>query len=204
MKTKLLLLLLFSPLFPSYAQAIQIDEITPTAVNGGINVHLVVTTFNGAGYLSNSYTVTGHTIDLSVCYWFSPILPVFQMTNDFFIPVTGSGNYTINVSIVHSASTTVCDFFAPGPTGSASILATPDFESEKRNLTLFPNPTGGTATYTGEGIEVKNIQVFDQLGRMVKTTTEREIDFAGLGDGLYIVKMNTGTGAFTQKLIVKK
>ena len=204
MRTKLLFLLLFGPLFFSFGQAIQIDKITPTAVSGGVNVHLVVTTFNGAGYLSNSYTVAGNTIELSVCYWFSPLLPVFQMANDFFIPVTSSGNYTINVSIFHSASTTVCDFFAPGPTGSTTILATPDFDSQKRDLTLFPNPTSGKVEYLGNNTDVKNIQVFDHLGRLVKQIKNTAIDLTDLSEGMYLIKMETENASFTQKVVVKK
>jgi hypothetical protein len=76
MRTKLLLLLLLGQLTITNAQNIAIDQITPSVVDGGINVNLLVTTFNGAGYLSNSYEITGNTINITVCSWFSAILPV--------------------------------------------------------------------------------------------------------------------------------
>ena len=99
---KLLFLMFFCQVFTSNGQSIQIDQITPTAVNGGININLLVTTHNGAGYLSHSYTVIGNTINLTVCYWFNILQPVYQINNDFLISVPNDINYTINISIINS------------------------------------------------------------------------------------------------------
>lgn len=133
MRMRLFFLLIVFNFSSIYSQSIQINQITPSSVSGGINVNLLVTTFNGAGYLSNAYTVNGNTINLSVCYWFNVLQPVYQMSNDFFIPISNSSSYTINISIFHSLSTTVCDYFSAGPTATTNFLDVNNFEKAKEN-----------------------------------------------------------------------
>jgi len=207
MKTKLLLLFLLGQLTFTNAQNIAIDEITPSIVDGGINVNLLVTTFNGAGYLSNSYEITGNTINLSVCYWFSAILPVFQMSNDFFIPVTEAGLYTINVSIFHSTSTTTCDFFSAGPVGTVVVLSNNTFENVKKQPELFPNPTSGIIEINFEPNEINAIQIWDSMGRLVKEVhalPANRIDLSDLSEGLYWIKMATSSGNSVHKVMVQR
>ncbi len=207
MKTKLLLLFLLGQITLSNAQNIAIDQITPTIVDGGINVNLLVTTFNGAGYLSNSYEVTGNTINLSVCYWFSAILPVFQMSNDFFIPVTDGGLYTINVSIFHSASTTTCDFFSAGPIGTVVLLSNNTFENVKKQPELFPNPTSGIIEINFEPNEINAIQIWDSMGRLIKEIKERStnrINLSDLTNGIYWIKIATSSGNSVHKVIIQR
>lgn len=202
MKTKFLFLALWISLF-SYGQSIQINQITPTAVTGGMNINLLVTTFNGAGYLSTTHTVTGNTITLNVCYWFNITLPVYQMSNDFFIPLTNGGNYTINVNIFHSASATQCDFFANGPTATTNFLSNSAFETNDTSWQLFPNPTNGTVSFQGDSIDLKKVAVYDTTGRLVRTFYNREIDFSSFNEGIYLVKIETSDEIVTQKVVVK-
>ncbi|MBK8601415.1 MAG: T9SS type A sorting domain-containing protein [Flavobacterium sp.] len=207
MKTKLLLLFLLGQITLSNAQNIAIDQITPTIVDGGINVNLLVTTFNGAGYLSNSYEVTGNTINLSVCYWFSAILPVFQMSNDFFIPLTEGGLYTINVRIFHSASTTTCDFFSAGPIGTVVLLSNNTFENVKKQPELFPNPTSGIIEINFEPNEINAIQIWDSMGRLIKEIKERStnrINLSDLTNGIYWIKIATSSGNSVHKVIIQR
>ncbi len=203
MKTKFLFLALWISLF-SYGQSIQINQITPTAVTGGMNINLLVTTFNGAGYLSNTHTVTGNTITLNVCYWFNITLPVYQMSNDFFIPLTNGGNYTINVNIFHSASATQCDFFANGPTATTNFLSNSAFEISDTSWQLYPNPTSGTVSFQGDTIDLKKVAVYDTTGRLVRTFYNREIDFSSFNEGIYLVKIETSDEIVTQKVVVKR
>lgn len=207
MKTKLLLFLFLVQFQFSNGQNIQIDSITPTAVSGGINVNVLVTTFNGAGYLSHTYSVSGSTINLSVCYWFNMTLPVFQISTDFLIPVSNTTNYTINVSTMHSASASICDNFSPGPSGTVNYLSSDEFGLVKENFKLIPNPSNGLVTYLVSDIEVQQLTIFDQLGRLIQQrnqVTETEFDFSHLSEGIYIIQIDTEKGLFNQKLIIKK
>ena len=200
----LLLVLNYSSI---YSQSIQINQITPSSVSGGINVNLLVTTFNGAGYLSNSYTVNGNTINLSVCYWFNLLQPVYQMSNDFFIPISNSSNYTINISIFHSLSSTVCDYFSAGPTATTNFLDVNNFEKVKENYALFPNPTSGKIEFIGDQSMINKISIFDNIGRIIKSEDNiinNSLELNEFNDGIYFIKLETKSGNFTQKIILKK
>ncbi len=200
----LLLVLNYSSI---YSQSIQINQITPSSVSGGINVNLLVTTFNGAGYLSNSYTVNGNTINLSVCYWFNVLQPVYQMSNDFFIPISNSSNYTINISIFHSLSSTVCDYFSAGPTATTNFLDVNNFEKVKENYALFPNPTSGKIEFIGDQSMINKISIFDNIGRIIKSEDNiinNSLELNEFNDGIYFIKLETKSGNFTQKIILKK
>jgi hypothetical protein len=206
MRTKLLLLLLLGQLTITNAQNIAIDQITPSVVDGGINVNLLVTTFNGAGYLSNSYEINGNTINLSVCYWFSQILPVFQMSNDFFIPISESGLYTINVSIFHSTSATTCDFFSAGPVGTAVLLSNNTFDNLTKQPTLFPNPTNGIIEIDLDKNEINTLQIWDSMGRLIQeiqAPSTNRIDLSNLTNGMYWIKIVTPAGNSVHKVIVR-
>jgi hypothetical protein len=207
MKMRLFFLLLVLNFSSSYSQSIQINQITPSSVSGGINVNLLVTTYNGAGYLSNAYTIIGNTINLSVCYWFNVLQPVYQMSNDFFIPIANSASYTINVSVFHSVSSTVCDYFLAGPTSTVNFLDVTSFEKYPENFALFPNPTTGIIEFNYDKSLINKISVFDNLGRMItseENVIKNSFDLNGLNDGIYFIKLETKNGNFTQKIILKK
>jgi hypothetical protein len=207
MKIRLFFLLLVLNFSSSYSQSIQINQITPSNISGGINVNLLVTTYNGAGYLSNTYTINGNTINLSVCYWFNVLQPVYQMSNDFFIPITNSANYTINVSVFHSASPTVCDYFSVGPTATVNFLEVNSFEKVPENFTLFPNPTTGKIEFDGDQSLINKFVIFDYLGRIIKNEENiknNSIELNEFNDGIYFIKLETKNGNFTQKIILKK
>ena len=204
---RLLFLLLILNFSSSYSQSIQINKITPTSVSGGINVNLLVTTYNGAGYLSNDYTIIGNTINLSVCYWFNVLQPVYQMSNDFFIPIANSASYTINVSIFHSMSSTVCDYFSVGPTSAVNFLDVTSFEKFPEKFALFPNPTTGKIEFNCDQTFINKFSVFDNLGRMIKSeenSIKNSFDLSGFNDGIYFINFETKNGNFTQKIILNK
>lgn len=207
MKTKLLLLFLLGQLTLSNAQNIAIDQITPSNVDGGINVNLLVTTFNGAGYLSHSYEITGNNIDISVCYWFSNILPVFQMSNDFFIPITEAGLYNINVSIFHSTSTTTCDFFSAGSVANVVLLSNNTFQNQQKKPILFPNPTRGIIEIDVDDNEINTLQIWDSMGRLIKEIKElstNHINLSDLNNGMYWIKIVTPSGNSVHKAMVQR
>jgi len=209
MKKLLLLSIMFCGILNSYCQNIVITQLSATSLTEGINVNVKTISGTGSGYLSNTYTVTGNVIDLSVCYWFNNTLPVLEFDNDFLIPLTATGNYTINVLIILSTSDITCDNYATTDNGSISLdyLSTTSFEKMKDNFTLFPNPTNGKVEYKGNAFQINQMEIFDNVGRLVqriKNISESSLDLSALNDGLYIVKALTQNGMLTQKLVVKK
>lgn len=188
-------------------QSIQINQITPTDVNGGININVLVTTYNGAGYLSHTYTVTGNTINLEVCYWFNITLPVYQISTDFLIPVSNTQNYTINLSTFNSSSNTVCNFYSTGPIASSQFLDVEKFENENNSFIVFPNPSDGVFKIKENYYSIKQINVYDFMGRIVKEINNfktNQIDLSILNNGVYHLKIESDFGTSFQKVILSK
>jgi hypothetical protein len=207
MKTKLLFLLFFVQLSIVNGQSIQINQIMTTPVNDGINVNLLVTSSSGAGYLSHSYTVVGNTINLDVCYWFNSLSVISQISKDFLITVPNDINYVINISTFNSSSSTVCDYFSVGPTASINYLETENYELQNSKYSIYPNPSKGIIELKGVDSLVKQIKIYDNLGRLIKLFNGdgiSNIDLFELNDGIYYVYVETETGNWKKKLIIKK
>jgi hypothetical protein len=188
------------------AQCIDINQITPTQVDGGINVNLSLTTCSGASYLNHSYTITENTVDLSICYLINPLQIVINFNEDYFIPVVNSGNYTINVSIFYSLSETVCDYFMNGPTETVNFLSNNNFENATGNLELFPNPTMGKVELKNNQA-IKRVEIFNNVGRLIKIIKDipnSQIDLSEFDDGLYLLKVESQEGSQIKKLIIRK
>ena len=80
-------------------------------------------------------------------------------------------------------------------------------ETETANVTLFPNPTHGMVTIlSGDGLQ--RIAVYNVLGQQAKTVLldgENKCTFStsGFAPGVYVVKVVTGKGVVTQRLIIE-
>jgi len=80
------------------------------------------------------------------------------------------------------------------------------------SINVFPNPTKGMFTVSLGGIaaQATQVMVYDMQGRLVKEATlqsnvgtmSTEIDLASNGNGVYIVKLMSGSQTSTHKLIV--
>jgi hypothetical protein len=209
MKKLLLILFMFGTILNSYCQNILITQLSATSVTGGVNVNVKTVSGTGSGYLSNTYTVTGNVIDLSVCYWFDNTLPILHFDNDFLIPLTTTGNYIVNVHIKLSTSQVTCDNFTTTDNGTTSVsyLSTNNFEKIKDDYTLFPNPTNGKVEFKGNELTINQIDIFDNVSRLVKQIngiSENSLDLNELKDGIYFVKIQTENGNLNQKIIIKK
>jgi hypothetical protein len=203
---KLLLasIILFS-VASTYGQSIQITDMSAMAVIGGMNVNVKTISFNGAGYLSYSYVITGTTVDLSVCYYFNLLLPILTFDNDFFIPITEAGNYTVNVTVYNSSSTETCDYFSIGGSESTTVLSLPGIQAGQSQFILYPNPTTGTAEMASDVARVDALSVYDTTGKLViqLVNNVRGIDLSNLSNGVYLVKMTVDDQSFVQQIVKK-
>jgi hypothetical protein len=205
MKKSLLLSVSLFFMATIYGQSIQITDMSAAAVTGGMNVNVKTMSFNGAGYLSHSYVITGNTVDLSVCYYFNLTLPVLTFDNDFFVPVTEPGNYTVNVTVYNSSSSENCDYFSVGGTASTTVLSLPDAQPDQSRSALYPNPTTGIAEMASDVTGVDALQVYDISGKSVihLTNNVRSIDLSHLDNGVYLVKMTVNGKSFTRQIVKK-
>lgn len=90
------------------------------------------------------------------------------------------------------------------------VLSTPanDFKS---SINISPNPTTRIIYINNSTSEtIKNIQVYDVIGKLVKTipmqtsTLKTQIDLQGLNSGIYLIKLNSLKGSTSiKKLVIK-
>ena len=90
-------------------------------------------------------------------------------------------------------------FYRFGPNFSYPFVGLDN--AEEINLNVYPNPTTGIVTVDGEGI--KNVEVMDMSGRMVMNTNDRTVDMTNLSNGIYMMRISTEKGTFTQKIVKK-
>ena len=81
-------------------------------------------------------------------------------------------------------------------------------ESEVANIAVYPNPTDGKLQITSSELRIENVEIFDMVGRMVKTrfiASQQDgtttLDISNLPSGVYFVKIYTENGVVTQKII---
>jgi hypothetical protein len=74
-------------------------------------------------------------------------------------------------------------------------------EISENNVSLYPNPTNGILNIEGNG--EMTISVMNTLGQKVleiAATDNVTIDLSGFGSGIYMVRIETGTGVKTEKI----
>lgn len=88
-----------------------------------------------------------------------------------------------------------------------SVLSTKDYNLIEFNL--YPNPVTEKTFAIQAKESIKNVQIFDVLGKSVKVievserATQLNINVANLSKGIYFVKTETDAGIGTQKIILQ-
>ena len=93
-----------------------------------------------------------------------------------------------------------------GSTFADTSLSVSNLEID--GFALYPNPvTNNNLTITSNSAEVKNISIFNVLGKNVLSTSvagnKAEINTALLSSGIYIIKVQEGANTATSKLVIK-
>ncbi|MFA9392088.1 MAG: leucine-rich repeat protein [Prolixibacteraceae bacterium] len=78
--------------------------------------------------------------------------------------------------------------------------------NDSNKLQIYPNPTSGLLEISLNGVQEQNytIEVYNGIGQL-KLATEKvtKIDISSLSNGIYVIKVNTKTQSFQQKIIKK-
>jgi hypothetical protein len=72
---------------------------------------------------------------------------------------------------------------------------------ENFDFNIYPNPTTGIIKIDAE-FEIKNIKIFDILGKLIIETAEKEIDLSSYSKGIYLVKIETQDKIKTYKILL--
>ena len=96
----------------------------------------------------------------------------------------------------------------PFPIGTYANSTASVRNNSIEGFALYPNPvTNNNLTITSNSAEVKNISIFNVLGKNVLSTTvagnKAEINTALLSSGIYIIKVQEGANTATSKLVIK-
>jgi hypothetical protein len=92
-------------------------------------------------------------------------------------------------------------------TGTISAQSAKHTSDENESFSVYPNPaTGGKVFLSSKSSELKEIEIFDILGKKVMqttVTTNKEINISGLTPGIYIITVKEAEHIATRKLIIK-
>ena len=85
-----------------------------------------------------------------------------------------------------------------------SIIDTSDIEDYAVSCQIFPNPFNSTLSITTEKT-VKNIQIYDVFGRLVKnqpaSRTQIDLNLNGLNEGVYMLCLDFGDNISTHRIV---
>jgi hypothetical protein len=120
--------------------------------------------------------------------------PVGSGTSQNYI-ATANGSYAVIINENGCIDTSAC--VTIGAVGIDDIV--------KEDFNIYPNPVvGGTFTVTFDG-EIKNIELQDLQGRLIKvlySTSTGEVNVSDLARGKYFVRVTTGTDQVLVKSII--
>jgi Secretion system C-terminal sorting domain len=198
-------------------------RVDDTNFNIGLEVrtaNAANTTYTSASYATGTtyFIVVGYTFgdpatasDDTVNLWVNPVVNAAQTAATLTDSHTGTDLTAIDAFFLRQDSTTetpslLIDELRIGTTwadvtnGTLSVS-----QNEIAGLNVYPNPTTGIFYVETALNAVKNITVYDILGKQVlsTTTSSNEINAANLNSGLYIVKITEEGKTATKKLIIE-
>ena len=108
---------------------------------------------------------------------------------------TGIGNQNVNTANTQTSS-------CPYPFADSSLSNT---EFSKSELSIFPNPTNGSVNIKTPLSGVKNIQLYEIMGRQVLSTKLNSdvLDVSSVRSGLYLLRISIDNRSSTTKLIIE-
>lgn len=83
-----------------------------------------------------------------------------------------------------------------------SVLSSDDFVLSQ--FSMYPNPTKKSVTIElKQGLEIQNINFYNNLGQLICTSKNLNVDTSNLTTGLYFLEIKTNKGKATKKLIIE-
>lgn len=104
-----------------------------------------------------------------------------------------------------AASVTMFDNFIVRTSATDTLLGINE-NMLASEFTIYPNPSKEYITITSNELAYSSIQIFDLNGRLInssefESTNQKSIDISNLSNGIYLMKIISNKGIFTQKII---
>ena len=147
------------------------------------------TTAGGIGYDYSSSVALNAGGDVYVAGGFRP--PSISFGSNTLVNASSTGN-NFDVFIAKIGTTI---------TGMESVKA-------DDGISVYPNPSNGKFTLRSKGI-INRIEICNLLGAKVYSDTNfnrqtsNEIDLTGYAQGIYLIKIHTGTNIYNKKVVVQ-
>lgn len=104
----------------------------------------------------------------------------------------------LNTWVIDTTSTFVADKFSCGRVLSLESLRL------EMNIAMYPNPVEDKIFIeVPANVVILSVEIYNRMGAKIATTKTNDLDFSKYSSGLYIVKLTTDKGVFTEKIIKK-
>ena len=130
----------------------------------------------------NSNNILSALTDSANYQWLdcdNDFLPIIGETSQNYQP-TQNGNYAVQVSINSCTDTTNCVEF---------ILSAVHEEFENTSVLAYPNPTNDWVTIVTDDLSFIKIELYDQLGSKLTSTSDRKLSLNSYEKGVYFLKI---------------
>ncbi|TCK67343.1 putative secreted protein (Por secretion system target) [Winogradskyella wandonensis] len=84
---------------------------------------------------------------------------------------------------------------------SENVLSSNDFSINNFRLNLYPNPTSNILNIESNNQQIKQIEIYDILGKQLLIANNSNIDVSNLKSGIYILKAKTTLGEVVKRFI---
>jgi hypothetical protein len=74
--------------------------------------------------------------------------------------------------------------------------------SKNDELNIFPNPAQNKLEITVDNEQIKEVKLYDVLGKEVLSTKEKEIDVSSLNESVYFLHVKTSGNYYTKKVVI--
>ena len=146
---------------------------------------------NGTFELDSEETATFDTAELISSY----IHPFNDKSGiDYLIDPFGFINKILTITETDSQRTTF--------NYDESTASIKDFDSSV--FSLYPNPVRSVIKVDDSSFSLKNMTIFNLIGQKLLSTTENKLNIENLDKGVYLLKVETLSGKFATKRILKK
>jgi hypothetical protein len=136
----------------------------------------------------------------------NPVSGANSWSVDWTAPIAGTGEVTFYAAInaANGNGNTSGDKIYTSELAVSEATTTSVAGVKRNRITLYPNPAYGFFMVEA-GSEIQQITIIDLAGKLVHSeknirSTKTQVNLDNLKPGLYIAKMVTGDGEFTQKL----
>ena len=113
----------------------------------------------------------------------------------------GNDGQNMNIKFI-TDSGAINDYFTINKSGLT--LSTESNELVSNDVKVYPVPVNSLLNIDiNQGETLKNIKIFDAVGKIVKETDQKQINVNTLNAGMYIVQITTDKGEYFKNIIVK-